>query len=53
MKTLVAVLISLGGGATLGVAAVLGVQASVTPDSSTLEQSNQGPIDVLNYGDRD
>jgi hypothetical protein len=51
MKTLVAVLIALGGGATLGVAAVLGVQASVNPDSS-IEQSSQSPIDVLEYGER-
>jgi hypothetical protein len=52
MKTLVAVLIALGGGTSLGVAAVLGVQASVSTDSSTIEQGNQGPIDVLDYGDR-
>ena len=34
-----------------GVAAVLGVQASVNPDSS-IEQSSQSPIDVLEYGER-
>ena len=51
MKTLVAVLIALGGGTTLGVAAVLAIQASVNPDS-TIEQSSHAPIDVLNYGNR-
>ena len=51
MKTLVAVLIALGGGTSLGVAAVVGVQASVNPDN-TIEQSNQGQINVLEYGDR-
>jgi hypothetical protein len=51
MNTLVAVLIALGGGTTLGVAAVLGVQASMDPDSS-IETSNHS-IDVLDYGDRD
>ena len=49
MKTLVAVLIALGGGTTLGVAAVVGVQAAVGQD--TIEQSNQQPINVLEYGD--
>jgi hypothetical protein len=52
MKTLVAVLIALGGGTTLGVATVIGVQASVSPDGSTVEQSQQGPIEVLDYGSR-
>jgi hypothetical protein len=50
MKTLIAVLISLGGGAVLGVAAVSGVQASLDPDSG-IETSNQ-TINVLDYGDR-
>jgi hypothetical protein len=52
MKTLVAVLISLGGGATLGVAAVAGVQAAMDPDRGTIEQADQGPINVLVYGER-
>ena len=52
MKTLVAVLIALGGGATLGVAAVLGVQSAVNPDSGAVEQADQSPINVLVYGDR-
>jgi hypothetical protein len=50
MKTLIAVLISLGGGTVLGVAAVAGVQASLDPDS-TVEQGNQ-TINVLDYGNR-
>ena len=50
MKTLIAVLISLGGGGALGVAAVAGVQASLDPDS-TVEQSNE-TINVLDYGAR-
>jgi hypothetical protein len=50
MKTLIAVLISLGGGTALGVAAVAGVQASLDPDRA-VEQGNQ-TINVLDYGDR-
>jgi hypothetical protein len=50
MKTVIAVLIALSGGAALGVAAVAGVQASLDPDSS-IETSNQ-TINVLDYGDR-
>ena len=50
MKTLIAVLISLAGGTTLGVAAVAGVQATLDPDSS-LETTNE-TINVLDYGDR-
>jgi hypothetical protein len=50
MKTLIAVLISLSGGTALGVAAVVGVQASLNPDR-TVEQGNQ-TINVLDYGDR-
>jgi hypothetical protein len=51
MKTLIAVLISLGGGTVLGVAAVAGVQASLDPDNSIEEQGNQ-TINVLDYGNR-
>ena len=51
MKTLIAVLISLGGGTTLGVVAVAGVQATMDPDSA-IEQSSDEPIDVLDYGSR-
>jgi alcohol dehydrogenase class IV len=50
MKTLIAVLISLGGGSALGVAAVAGVQASLDPDNG-VETANQ-TINVLDYGDR-
>lgn len=50
MKTLIAVLISLSGGAALGVAAVAGVQATMDPDSG-IQTSNQ-TIDVLDYGTR-
>lgn len=50
MKTLVAVLIALSGGTTLGVAAVVGVQAAVGTD--TIEQSNDQPINVMEYGNR-
>ena len=52
MKTLVAVLIALGGGTTLGVAAVVGIQAAVNPDSGAVEHAHQGQINVLVYGDR-
>jgi hypothetical protein len=51
MKTLIAVLISLGGGTALGVAAVVGVQASLDPDSG-IETTNE-TINVLDYGNRD
>jgi hypothetical protein len=50
MKTLVAALLALGAGAVLGVAAVVGVKAAVATD--TVDQSNQQPIDVLEYGTR-
>ena len=52
MKTLVAVLIALGGGTTLGVAAVLGVQASVNPDTAAVQHADQGQVNVLVYGNR-
>ena len=51
MKTLIAVLISLGGGTALGVAAVAGVQASLDPDNG-IETTNE-TINVLDYGNRD
>jgi hypothetical protein len=51
MKTLIAVLISLGSGAGLGVAAVVGVQAALDPDQA-VEQSSPHPINVLDYGNR-
>jgi alcohol dehydrogenase class IV len=51
MKTLIAALIALGGGTTLGVAAVVGVQAAMDPDS-TIEQSSGSQINVMEYGDR-
>ena len=50
MKTLFAVLIALGGGTALGVAAVVGVQASLDPDGG-IETANE-TIDVLDYGNR-
>lgn len=50
MKTLIAVLISLGGGAALGTAAVAGVQATLDPDNG-IQTSNE-TINVLDYGDR-
>src|SRR3954464_4165867 len=50
MKTVIAVLLALSGGAALGVAAVAGVQASLDPDSG-IETSNQ-TINVLDYGAR-
>jgi Protein of unknown function (DUF2613) len=51
MKTLVAVLIALGGGTTLGVAAVVGAQAALDPDNG-VETANQTTINVLDYGTR-
>jgi hypothetical protein len=51
MKTLVAALLALGAGTVLGVAAVIGVKASLDPDK-TITQSDQSPINVLEYGDR-
>ena len=50
MKTLVAVLIALGGGTTLGVAAVLGVQAAADPDNGV--DTTSQTIEVLDYGNR-
>ena len=50
MKTLIAVLIAMGGGAGVAVAAVAGVSAAVDPDNS-LEQAGQ-QVDVLDYGTR-
>ena len=52
MKTLVAVLIALGGGTTLGVAAVYGVQAVADPDNSVETDTANETIDVLQYGQR-
>jgi hypothetical protein len=51
MKTLVAALLALGAGTVLGVAAVIGVKAALDPDS-TINTSNQAPINVMEYGDR-
>lgn len=53
MKTLIALLLSVGGGSGLAVAAVAGVQAAVNPDSS-IEQSSDSTeqINVLDYGTR-
>lgn len=51
MKTMVAVLIALGGGGAIGVVAVVGVQAALDPDNA-IEQSSNEPINVLEYGTR-
>jgi uncharacterized protein DUF2613 len=52
VKTLLAVLLSLGAGAAVGAAAVAGVTAVVNPDTAAVEQSDQQPVDVLDYGTR-
>jgi hypothetical protein len=52
MKTLVAVLIALGGGTTLGVAAVYSVQAVADPDNGVETDTANETIDVLQYGQR-
>ena len=54
MKTLIAVLLSLSGGAAVGTAAVAGISAAVNPDSAAVQhmQQTDQPIDVLVYGER-
>ena len=49
MKTLLALLLTLGGGAGVGVAAVAGVEAAMDPDSS-IQQTSDQQVDVLQYG---
>lgn len=49
MKTILVLLLTLGGGAGVGVAAVAGIQAAADPDSS-IQQTPDSQVDVLEYG---
>ena len=52
MKTVIAILIAMGGGAGVAAVGVASVSSVVGPDKGAIEQSDQTTIDVLVYGDR-
>jgi hypothetical protein len=53
VKTIIAVLLSLSGGAAVGAAAVSTVSAVVDTDSGTVEQSENQVLDeIMVYGAR-
>jgi hypothetical protein len=52
MKTLIAIMLSLGSGAAVGAAVVVGVQTVADPDRGVVEETSQGTPNVMVYGDR-
>ncbi len=51
MKTIAAVLIAMGGGGALGVAAISTVSVVADPDRAATQEAETA-IDVLDYGSR-